>query len=57
MISALIGVVVMSAVTVAMLLTVDVTDKSLNKVGKYPLTRQERELLHYIQMSKIFVMV
>ena len=45
MISALIGVVVMSAVTVAMLLTVDVTDKSLNKVGKYPLTRQERELL------------
>ena len=45
MISALIGVVVMSAVTVAMLLAVDVTDKSLNKVGKYPLTRQERELL------------
>ena len=45
MISALIGVVVMSAVTVAMLLAVDVTDKSLIKVGKYPLTRQERELL------------
>ena len=45
MISALIGTVVMSAVTVAMLLAVDVTDKSLNKVGKYPLTRQERELL------------
>ena len=45
MISALIGVVVMSAVTVAMLLAVDVTDKSLIKVGKYPLTRQERKIL------------
>ena len=33
MISALIGSVVMSAVTVAMLLAVDVTDKALVKVG------------------------
>ena len=45
MISALIGAVVMSAVTVAMLLAVDVTDKALIKVGKYPLTKQERQLL------------
>ena len=45
MISALIGAVIMSAVTVAMLLAVDVTDKALIKVGKYPLTRQERQLL------------
>ena len=45
MISALIGAVVMSAVTVAMLLAVDVTDKALIKVGKYPLTRQERKIL------------
>ena len=45
MISALIGAVVMSAVTVAMLLAVDVTDKALVKVGKYPLTRQERQIL------------
>ena len=45
MISALIGAVVMSAVTVAMLLAVDVTDKALIKVGKYPLTSQERQLL------------
>jgi len=45
MISALIGSVVMSAVTVAMLLAVDVTDKALVKVGKYPLTRQERQIL------------
>ena len=45
MISALIGAVVMSAVTVAMLLAVDVTDKALIKVGKYPLTKQERKIL------------
>ena len=45
MISALIGSVIMSAVTVAMLMAVDVTDKSLVKVGKYPLTTQERKIL------------
>ena len=45
MISALIGSVIMSAVTVAMLLAVDVTDKALLKVGKYPLTSQERQIL------------
>ena len=45
MISALIGTVIMSAVTVAMLLAVDVTDKALIKVGKYQLTTQERQIL------------
>ena len=45
MISALIGSVIMSAVTVAMLLAIDVTDKSLRNVGKYPLTIQERQIL------------
>ena len=45
MISALIGSVIMSAVTVAMLLAIDITDKALNKVGKYPLTIQERQIL------------
>ncbi len=45
MISALIGSVIMSAVTVAMLMAVDVTDKALLKVGKYPLTTQERQIL------------
>ena len=35
----------MSAVTVAMLMAVDVTDKALLKVGKYPLTNQERQIL------------
>ena len=45
MISALIGSVIMSAVTLAMLLAVDVTDKALLKVGKYPLSSQERQIL------------
>ena len=45
MISALIGAVIMSAVTLAMLLAIDITDKALNKVGKYPLTTQERQIL------------
>ena len=35
----------MSAVTVAMLIAIDVTDKSLTKVGKYPLTLEERQIL------------
>ena len=45
MISALIGSVIMSAVTLAMLLAIDITDEALNKVGKYPLTNQERKIL------------
>ena len=45
MISALIGTVIMSAVSVAMLMAVDITDKALLKVGKYPLTTQERQIL------------
>ena len=45
MISALIGSVIMSAVTIAMLLAIDITDKALNKVGKYPLSIQERQIL------------
>ena len=45
MISALIGTVIMSAVSVAMLMAVDITDKALLKVGKYPLTSQERQIL------------
>ena len=45
MISALIGSVIMSAVTLAMLLAIDITDKALNKVGKYPLTIEERQIL------------
>ena len=45
MISALIGSVIMSGVTLAMLLAIDITDDALNKVGKYPLTTQERQIL------------
>ncbi len=35
----------MSAVTLAMLLAINITDKALIKVGKYPLTSQERQIL------------
>ena len=45
MISALIGAVIMSAVTVAMVIAVKVSDNALKKVGKYPLTEQERKIL------------
>ena len=45
MISALIGTVIMSAVTVAMLIATKVSDNALNNVGKYPLTNQERQIL------------
>ncbi len=45
MISSLIGAVIMSAVTVAMLIAIRVTDNALNKVGKYPLTNQEKKIL------------
>ena len=45
MISALIGSVIMLAITVAMLMAVDVTDKALSGAGKYPLTNQERQIL------------
>ena len=45
MISALIGSVIMSAVTVAMLIAINYTDKALTEAGRYPLTSQEREIL------------
>ena len=45
MISSLIGSVIMSAVTVAMLIAINYTDKSLIKVGRYPLTSQEKQIL------------
>ena len=45
MISALIGSVIMSAITLAMLLAIDITDEALKKVGKYPLTNQEQKIL------------
>ena len=45
MISALIGAVIMSGVTVAMLIAIKVTDNALMKVGKYSLTIQEKNIL------------
>ena len=45
MISSLIGSVIMSAVTVAMLIAINYTDKALTKVGRYPLTNQEKRIL------------
>ena len=45
MISSLIGSVIMSAVTVAMLISINITDKALKEAGRYPLTNQERKIL------------
>ena len=45
MISSLIGSVIMSGVTLALLLAIEITDKALTKVGKYSLTNQERQIL------------
>jgi len=45
MISALLGGVIMSAATIAMLVAIDITSKSINDAGKYPLTIEEKELL------------
>jgi len=45
MISSLIGSVIMSAVTVAMLIAINFTDKSLINAGKYPLTIEEKQIL------------
>ena len=35
----------MSAVTVAMLIAINITDKALKEVGRYPLTSEERKIL------------
>ena len=45
MISSLIGSVIMSAVTVAMLIALNVINKGLTNVGKYPLNEEEILLL------------
>ena len=45
MISALIGAVIMSAVTVAMLIAVKVSDNAMKNVGKYPMTQQEKDII------------
>ena len=45
MISSLLGTVIMSAATVAMLIAISFTDKALIKAGKYPLTSEEKQIL------------
>ena len=35
----------MSAVTVAMLIAINFTDKALNKAGRYPLSSEEKQIL------------
>ena len=45
MISALLGSVIMTAVTVAMLVAVNITDKALINAGRYPLTNKEKQIL------------
>ena len=45
MISSLVGAVIMSGVTVAMLLAVRITDNALIKVGRDQLTPQEKQIL------------
>ena len=45
MISALIGSVIMSAATVAMLMTLNFTNKVLKEVGREPLREKERNIL------------
>ena len=45
MISALLGSLIMSAVTVAMLMSINITEEAFRKAGRYPLTNQEKDIL------------
>ena len=45
MISSRLGAVIMSAATVAMLVTLNLTNKVIKMVGKDPLREQERKIL------------
>ena len=45
MISAALGMVIMSAATVAMLVALDITTNELKKAGKYNLTNDEKEYI------------
>ena len=58
MISSLVGSVIKSAVTVAMLIAINITDKALKEVGRYPLTNEEKKILidagfNYIDIENI----
>ena len=45
MISSVLGAVIMSAATVAMLVTLEFTNKVIKEVGKEPLREKERNIL------------
>ena len=45
MISAVLGAAIMSAATIAMLVAIDITNKSIDNAGKYPLNDEEKQLL------------
>ena len=45
MISSLVGAVIMSAATVAMLVALNISNQALKKVGRHPITEQEKEIL------------
>ena len=45
MISSLVGAVIMSSATVAMLVALNISNKALKEVGKHPITEQEKEIL------------
>ena len=45
MISSLVGAVIMSAATVAMLVALNISSQALKTVGKHPITEQEKEIL------------
>ena len=53
MISSLVGAVIMSAATVAMLVALKISDEALKKVGKHPITEQEKEILINAGFSKV----
>ena len=53
MISAALGMIIMSAATVAMLIALDITTKELKKAGKYYPTAAEREILENRNVTKI----
>ena len=45
MISSLVGAVIMSAATVAMLVALNISNQALKTVGKHPITEQEKKIL------------
>ena len=45
MISSILGAVIMSAATVAMLVALNISNQTIKKVGKHPITEQEKEIL------------